>query len=177
METKCRICHRHLKNPKWRAIGIGPVCAAKQAIAEAADNRQPILLNAGPLEEAGLVCERTSDGSLACNIPQRYKWHSPTGFECGYGGSGPADLALNVLAALVPLKSDGAEGWQIWDKQHVSATAGILHQDFKEQFIARLPREGGTIPIADIRNWIEAKRATPEFLERLSQYLPFEEAA
>lgn len=25
-------------------------------------------------------------------------WHSPTGFEYGYGGSGPADLALSILA-------------------------------------------------------------------------------
>ena len=24
--------------------------------------------------------------------------HSPTGFECGYGGSGPAQLALAILA-------------------------------------------------------------------------------
>ncbi len=25
-------------------------------------------------------------------------WHSPTGLEYGYGGSGPADMALSILA-------------------------------------------------------------------------------
>lgn len=28
-------------------------------------------------------------------------FHSPTGFEMGYGGSGPADLALSILADLL----------------------------------------------------------------------------
>lgn len=169
--TTCRICHRTLKNPKWIALGIGPICAARQAIAEASDGEQPVLLNAGTLEDVGLVCERTTDGRLACNIPQRFKWHSPTGFECGYGGSGPADLALNVLAQLVPLGSDGAEGWKIWDGQSVSATAGLLHHDFKDEFIATLPSQGGTIEIQAIRRWLEERRATPRFTERLAQYL------
>jgi len=172
--SRCRICNRWLKDPKWAAIGIGPICASKQAIAEASDSEQPVLLDAGALEEVGLVCERRSDGKLATNIPQRFKWHSPTGFECGYGGSGPADLALNVLAALVPLGSDGADGWQIWDGQSVSATAGLLHQDFKFDFVARLPREGGTVPITAIRAWLDGKRREPGFQERLSAYLPLE---
>lgn len=31
-------------------------------------------------------------------LRQRIVYHSPTGFEWGYAGSGPADLALNILA-------------------------------------------------------------------------------
>lgn len=172
MDTKCSRCGRGLKDPASMERGMGPVCAAKQAIAEAANHEQPVLLGAGALEEVGLVCERLADGRLATNIPHRFVWHSPTGFECGYCGSGPADLALNVLAALVPLGEDGAEGWEIYDGQKVSATAGLLHQDFKEGFIARIPKEGGKVPIEAIRAWIEIKRAAPDFQERLAPYLP-----
>jgi hypothetical protein len=45
---------------------------------------------------------READGSLRANVPRTVIEHSPTGFECGYGGSGPADLALNILNAFVP---------------------------------------------------------------------------
>lgn len=165
---KCRICNRTLKDPRWVAVGIGPICASKQAIAEADDGEQPVLLNVGSLQDVGLVCERRSDGKLAANIPHLFKWHSPTGFECGYGGSGPADLALNVLALLVPRGSDGAEGWKIGDGQVVSATAGLLHQEFKRDFIATMPRTGGVIPIQTIRAWLAAKRADARFQNRLA---------
>jgi hypothetical protein len=50
--------------------------------------------------------------------------HSPTGFCWGYGGSGPAQLALAIL--LVHLNGD---------KQR----ALTLYQDFKLMVIARLP--------------------------------------
>lgn len=171
----CRICHRTLKNPKWVALGIGPICASKQAIAEGSDHAQPMLFGVGALTEVGLICERQPDGRLACNIPQRFIWHSPTGFECGYLGSGPADLALNVLAELVPLGSDGAEGWKIYDGQSVSATAGLLHQDFKARFIATMDqRKGGSVPISRIREWLEQQRASEDFKTRLEPYLPLE---
>jgi hypothetical protein len=45
--------------------------------------------------------------------------HSPDGFNWGYGGSGPAHLALAIILALTG-KSDG-------------------YQDFKWDFIAKLP--------------------------------------
>jgi len=165
----CTRCGRGLKDPASIERGMGPVCAAQQAIAQVADNEQPVLL-VGALEDVGLVCGRRPDGRLATNVAQRFVWHSPTGFECGYGGSGPADLALNVLAALVPVGSDGAEGWTIFDKQKVSATAGLLHQDFKDEFIARLPRQGGTVSIADIRAWLDAARQKEHFRERIGPY-------
>jgi hypothetical protein len=51
--------------------------------------------------------------------------HSPTGFEWGYGGSGPAQLALALLADV--LGDDEA--------------AVQLHQQFKRAVIAGLPRD------------------------------------
>jgi hypothetical protein len=51
--------------------------------------------------------------------------HSPTGFEWGYGGSGPAQLALAMLAHVI-----GED-----------AVAHRLHQRFKWQVIAHLDRD------------------------------------
>lgn len=115
--------------------------------------KQPVLTDVGSLAKAGLICRRLPDGRLACNLAQRYKHHSPTGFECGYGGSGPADLALNVLAIFLPRK--GREGVKLWDGTQVSKQAYSLYQRFKGEFIAAMPREGGNIPVEAIRAWIE----------------------
>jgi hypothetical protein len=49
--------------------------------------------------------------------------HSPTGFSWGYGGSGPAQLALAVLLELT-----------------YEASALASYQDFKWAVIARLPQ-------------------------------------
>ncbi|MBR0753465.1 hypothetical protein JQ604_14855 [Bradyrhizobium jicamae] len=53
--------------------------------------------------------------------------HSPTGFEWGYGGSGPAQLALAILA----------------DALGSNQKALLLHQRFKWAVIAKLPRDKG----------------------------------
>lgn len=60
--------------------------------------------------------------------------HSPTGFEWGYGGSGPAQLALAILADAL-----------LDDQRAIK-----LHQPFKWKVIAALDRE---------RSWI-LSRAT-----------------
>lgn len=52
--------------------------------------------------------------------------HSPTGFEWGYGGSGPSQLALAILA-----DHSGDEVAQKW------------YQPFKWRMISSLPRDGG----------------------------------
>jgi len=51
--------------------------------------------------------------------------HSPTGFEWGYGGSGPAQLALAILA----------------DALADDTAAQRLHQDYKWRVIAQLERD------------------------------------
>lgn len=61
--------------------------------------------------------------------------HSPDGFEWGYGGSGPAQLALAILADLL----------------HNDPRAARLHQEFKWDVIAGLPRERWQITAAEIR--------------------------
>jgi len=51
---------------------------------------------------------------------QKYRNHSPDGFNWGYGGSGPAQLALAIMLEL----TDKADGYQ----------------DFKWSVIAPLPQ-------------------------------------
>src|SRR5438552_663144 len=63
--------------------------------------------------------------------------HSPTGFEWGYGGSGPAQLALALLA----------------DHTGDDGEAVTLHQDFKRAVVADLPYVGWTLTCHQIQ-WV-----------------------
>ena len=64
--------------------------------------------------------------------------HSPTGFAWGYGGSGPAQLALAILAD------------HTGDRQK----AMRLHQAFKRDFVATFPAEW-VLTSDQVENWIQ----------------------
>ena len=90
-----------------------------------------------------VVCRRAADGlALVEGVAHLWIWHSPSGFEWGYGGSGAADLALNILLAAT--------------RDH--RFAGENHQDFKRAIVEALPREGGTIRTGIVLDWINARR-------------------
>jgi len=79
--------------------------------------------NEGP--DRQVVSIRHANGNVTF-LKQRIELHSPTGFGWGYGGSGPADLALNMLFDyLLRTKTKGAR-----------RLALDLHQAFKWGFIA-----------------------------------------
>jgi hypothetical protein len=104
-----------------------------------------------------IICKREIiDGEtrLLFNIPQTVIHHSPDGFEWGYGGSGPADFALNILQLFVP--DDGREPIKCFNGE-CSQFAWRHHQDFKREFISTLDRDGGVIEGDDIRYWIAAR--------------------
>lgn len=98
--------------------------------------------------------------------------HSPTGFEWGYSGSGPAQLALAILADHFdrhPSDIDLVDTEEI-DRNQGPATnrrgrrtkaegaALALHQKFKAGLIANLPRsEQWDLTSEDVTRWIEAK--------------------
>ena len=76
----------------------------------------------------GYVVSATVDGRRL--NPRLDLWnHSPTGFEWGYGGSGPAQLALAILA----------------DHCHNDEQALNFYQRFKWAVIAELPYRGWTL--------------------------------
>ena len=69
--------------------------------------------------------------------PLRHRvYHSPTGFNFGYGGSGPADLARSIL----------------WDLIGIEPFPG-LYQEFKWKFVAGWKDEW-TITEKQIRDWM-----------------------
>lgn len=56
--------------------------------------------------------------------------HSPDGFNWGYGGSGPAQLALAICLEL----------WPLTFKERKFGPLPFDYQDFKFKYIATLPR-------------------------------------
>ena len=74
--------------------------------------------------------------------------HSPTGFEWGYGGSGPAQLALAILADHC---ADDTEAFN-------------FHHRFKWMVVAELPREW-TLTTDGIERVLQTLRAQEPLLE------------
>ena len=66
--------------------------------------------------------------------------HSPSGFEWGYGGSGPAQLALALLA----------------DALGNGATASRWQQDFKRSVVAALAYDHWTLTDEQIRQSVQS---------------------
>lgn len=129
------------------------------------------------IDRLGLVVERGS-GPVAANVyPVRE--FSRTGFDCGVLNEGAADLALSVLHTLLPpvppavekshdairdhffyrrIEADPAQ-WSKWLNTascRISMLAWKLHGHFATDVIARLDRDGGHVPILDLRRWLEA---------------------
>lgn len=67
--------------------------------------------------------------------------HSPDGFEWGYCGSGPADLAYAILHAVT-----GDKG----------LSTG-LYQGFLHDVVRKLDDAGWVLSVADVRRWVETE--------------------
>ena len=96
------------------------------------------------IRECGCCNVTVTSGAATRDLPLRLMWanHSPTGFEWGYAGSGPAQLALAILAEFLP-KNQSLR----------------LHQQFKFQKICHLPRNGWIMREEEIVTWITSKQA------------------
>lgn len=82
--------------------------------------------------------------------------HSPNGFEWGYCGSGPAQLALAIVAHA----TDDETAWK-------------HYQDFKRLVVSRLPRAGWILPVGTVRTVVkllghaEREQHSDDVLQRL----------
>lgn len=108
-----------------------------------------------------IVCSRhpaggPRGGRAHVSIPRPLVHHSPDGYEWGYGGSGPADLALNILHLFLPPDCDAEDAVPLW-RGRCSSMAWRWHQDFKRQYVAALPPEGGVIYAREIVAWIRVR--------------------
>src|SRR5271157_765648 len=84
------------------------------------------IVNKGEIKDIDRVITNGKGKTLNLEASLRVYKHSPTGFCWGYGGSGPAQLALAILL-------DHFNG----DRDR----ALELHQEFKDMVIARLPMD------------------------------------
>lgn len=66
--------------------------------------------------------------------------HSPGGFEWGYEGSGPADLALSLCADIL---GPEPETRPIFRGERVGATAWDVHLQIRWRIVSHLPRGQG----------------------------------
>ena len=63
---------------------------------------------------------------------------SPTGFEWGYRGAGPSDLALNIL-----LSATGDRNF-----------AFRYHMRFCDEVVGRIPLPGGVLRAGEVLEWV-----------------------
>ena len=80
---------------------------------------------------------RLSGKLLLPERSQSFRMHSPDGFSWGYGGSGPAQLALAVMLEICP------------DEE----SAMRSYQDFKWEVIVNLPMEEDFSTDIDPKKW------------------------
>ena len=85
-----------------------------------------------------------SDGDSCRGLDPRLdlRTHSPTGFEWGYGGSGPAQLAL-ALAADALGDDEAALG---------------VYQRLKFRLVGRLPADGWTLTAGELADALRSLR-------------------
>ena len=114
----------------------------------------------------GFVLDKMGD--TGTNIPHLVVHHSPSGFSWGYLGSGPAELALNILE-IVATSEGGyhSSTVKVFDGSQVSSIVWALHQKYKEDVIATLAWEDSPrhhITYASVAQWLatNATQLEPE---------------
>lgn len=110
-------------------------------------------VGAGSPSSTTQVLKMTEDGFEP--LPHVVR-HSPTGFEWGYPGSGPADLALSIVCDVLGLQGHGR-----WAEELRPIEGGDVllsdppYQAFKFEFIAPLDRDRPwSIRESDVREFL-----------------------
>jgi hypothetical protein len=83
--------------------------------------------------------------------------HSPAGFNCGYNGNGPRDLALSLLAHAL---DDPTVDRTALTRSHARCTETTppLYQRFAEQVLTCLPRDRAwSLRREDILRWVSSE--------------------
>ncbi len=126
--TKCRICKRQLKNPVAILKGIGPVCERKEGwlvhSKKQGDGNNDVII---AYDGGGIFIERLAENGIkdtvsGCrtNVPLQNDTKSQSGYNFGYGGSGPACFAMNICLQCFKHADQAYE----------------YYQDFKWKFVA-----------------------------------------
>jgi hypothetical protein len=92
------------------------------------------------------VTVRTARGEYPLPPALHIRRHSPTGLECGYQGSGCAQLALAILHHVYPF----------------SRIPTRLYQAYKRDVIGRLAKSGWTLTRDSVVAWVELRLGNPD---------------
>lgn len=153
MVSHCKVCDRLLTS-KWAEFGIGPVCARKSGFTkdpgktQGKDDSDDLV----PYDGGDLFIERVTpftsesgvkDFASGCrsNVPRQIYRHSPTGYNFGYGGSGPADFALNCCLLVATHADDAYRVYQDFKRKFVEGEQGdrlVIPRAKAEQFFKEL---------------------------------------
>lgn len=118
----------------------------------------PYLRNDAPLRNIEL--ERDKKGTPITNVihsVSRHKKGSPPNFEWGYIGSGPFELAMNILYHF------GLE----------EPEANYFSTHFARDVLSYVPTEGGVVPEQQIREWLDRK--STDIAEQIEKRKVYEE--
>lgn len=179
--ARCSRCHRPLTDPVSISLGMGPECRGRaggsmKSILCKRDEFSDQFDNSIPFEQALVLKRRFVDGpsdldrvgGVITNIPHLVVHHSPDGFEFGYPGSGPADLALNVCQFYLNMTGYEGEQIRLYDGK-CWGLAWKLHQKFKQDMIALIPRSGASVPFSTIDAWFKSN-ITTELVDQFSNH-------
>jgi len=192
----CAYCGLERNNAVAGRTGFHGVCLQRmsEAARKSEGDQNRFILE--PYYKGGqddVFWERRADG-LYTNVLRVVVWHSPTGYEVGYAGSGPADFALNIAENFMPHrpltdreKREGVvynldairperEPENCWRQFYASRFAMMVHQKLKETFLmSQSERKGGKIEGATLFEFMtnnmvifqnhEAKSGKPGFEE------------
>lgn len=180
----CKACNRPLSDPESIRLGIGPICRAHGYMEVDMPKREEYsdqFDDSIPFRQAFVMKRRMSESgrangqNISTNVPHLVAHHSPDGYEFGYGGSGPADLALNACQLYLNIIGYQGRKTKCFDGS-CWMLAWALHQDFKREFVETASRSGATIPFVQIEAWMN-KNITTAMYEACADYsnMEFEE--
>ena len=107
----------------------------------------------GPHLLRDVICTRTDDGwAVVTGVTHDWVVHSPDGFEWGYSGNGPLELALNIL-----LYATGNRDF-----------AGKHCLRFRDEVVGRIPLSGGVLRAREVLEWVARFRDDDRAIEAVA---------
>lgn len=117
--------------------------------------------------QVGVLIHHETEAVRNSTLLKHCNLHSPDGFETGYGGSGPSDLAASILAdhfSVDPKLVEGTYRSSLSQPRQIGKTIAMkvitLHQPFKWAFIAGqklVPGQSYNITTEQINRWLESQ--------------------
>jgi hypothetical protein len=130
----------------WRALGW-----------EHEDAERNVRENPQTKTEVNVLVRPDNEGGTGYMYELRHHVrHSPDGFEWGYEGSGPSELARCILIDFLD-QHEEAERGDPWAR-----VPRVSYQEFKRLFIAGAAKEGFMLDGTEIAAWVHEQEALSE---------------